>query len=537
MKLYLPLGAAVGLLALSGCAGPDDYSPPPPAVVYADQPAPPPPPADNGGTLPAETTYVPPGTYATAPTYSQDDYEDDGAPVPDEGEVEVQSVDDFDEPLQPYGDWVVVGSYGRCWRPRRVASDWRPYCNGNWVETDRGWYWQSDEPWGWATYHYGRWDLDDRYGWVWIPRTRWAPAWVAWRSGGGYVGWAPLPPGARFNKGHDFRNVQAPDRNFVFVHENHFDQHVHRSDVVVNNTTIIHQTTNITNITIVNNRVHDGGPRPEVISKATGHTFHAEQAVQLRHQIERPVAIKHPVLTHPHANPANTHGNNNAANQTGGPREPVGNPAHNSQPYGGAPQNQNHQQPHTQNQVQTHSQNEPHGVQPTRAYPTGIPHPTARPTTPPVHLNHEVNRELNARPTMKPLQPDKKLNDFHAAPTMKPLENRTPVPVAHPTHAPIIPPRPQTVDPRTTTREPHETVPQQRPQLPPNQNPVLVPHHNAEPVGPARGGVGQQSPPVHVPEHTATNPRTPPPQQPHPKVVAPPPPQKQKDDSPNQPQK
>jgi hypothetical protein len=31
-------------------------------------------------------------------------------------------------------------------------------------------------------------------GWGWVPGTMWGPAWVSWRSGGGYAGWAPLPP-------------------------------------------------------------------------------------------------------------------------------------------------------------------------------------------------------------------------------------------------------------------------------------------------------------------------------------------------------
>ena len=39
----------------------------------------------------------------------------------------------------------------------------------------------------------GYWAWDGR-GWVWVPGTVWAPAWVSWRYGGGYVGWAPLPP-------------------------------------------------------------------------------------------------------------------------------------------------------------------------------------------------------------------------------------------------------------------------------------------------------------------------------------------------------
>ncbi len=64
------------------------------------------------------------------------------------------------------------------------------------VYTDDGWTWVADpsEPWGWATYHYGRWTNLDGIGWVWVPGYTWAPAWVSWRYGGGYCGWAPLPP-------------------------------------------------------------------------------------------------------------------------------------------------------------------------------------------------------------------------------------------------------------------------------------------------------------------------------------------------------
>jgi len=70
-------------------------------------------------------------------------------------EVVIREERDFYEPLSPYGRWEYIGSYGRCWVPAGVDSSWRPYCNGHWESTDAGWYWVSDEPWGWATYHYG----------------------------------------------------------------------------------------------------------------------------------------------------------------------------------------------------------------------------------------------------------------------------------------------------------------------------------------------------------------------------------------------
>lgn len=104
----------------------------------------------------------------------------------------------FYSSLSPYGEWVTTGSYGMCWRPNGVPIGWRPYTYGHWVWTDYGWTWVSDDPWGWAVFHYGRWAFDSQFGWVWAPDYVWAPAWVEWRWGSGYLGWAPMPPGFHF---------------------------------------------------------------------------------------------------------------------------------------------------------------------------------------------------------------------------------------------------------------------------------------------------------------------------------------------------
>ena len=101
----------------------------------------------------------------------------------------------FRERLRPYGNWVSVSGYGDCWDPSVGGrGDWRPYVDGSWGWSDQGWSWVSNEPFGWATYHYGRWVRVAHYGWVWVPGMEWAPAWVAWRSGNSHIGWAPLPP-------------------------------------------------------------------------------------------------------------------------------------------------------------------------------------------------------------------------------------------------------------------------------------------------------------------------------------------------------
>ena len=109
----------------------------------------------------------------------------------------VVSVGVFYDRLAPYGEWVTLGSYGRVWRPSVaiVGVGFRPYfTGGHWVSTDYGWSFESDWDWGWAPFHYGRWLLDANFGWVWVPDAVWGPAWVSWRFGGGYAGWAPLPP-------------------------------------------------------------------------------------------------------------------------------------------------------------------------------------------------------------------------------------------------------------------------------------------------------------------------------------------------------
>ena len=100
----------------------------------------------------------------------------------------------FYNALTPYGEWVYNDRYGWCWYPDNISVDWRPYTEGSWLYTDAGWTFNSTAPYGWATFHYGRWFYDDDQGWLWYPDTEWAPAWVAWRYNKNHVGWAPLTP-------------------------------------------------------------------------------------------------------------------------------------------------------------------------------------------------------------------------------------------------------------------------------------------------------------------------------------------------------
>ncbi|BCX49541.1 prolin-richexported protein [Haloferula helveola] len=122
-----------------------------------------------------------------------DDWTD---PEPEEFRQPVADYGLFYDGLDSHGSWFDTPDYGYIFQPTVVVQDrsWRPYTHGRWICTNLGWTWASDEPFGWATYHYGRWVLLAGRGWCWVPGGEWAPAWVAWRHGGGHVGWAPLPP-------------------------------------------------------------------------------------------------------------------------------------------------------------------------------------------------------------------------------------------------------------------------------------------------------------------------------------------------------
>lgn len=165
----------------------------------------------------------------------------------------------FHDDLAPYGRWVDHRIYGIVWVPDSGRPDWHPYTDGRWIWTaDYGWYWHSREPYGWATYHYGRWALTSDYGWVWVPGADWGPAWVDWRYGGGYVGWAPMPPewGTRYD---DYRRAKSGPQAgaWIFVSEPSFlaaDVGRHRAPIA-DNADFLTATSRVTNYASVDGRI------------------------------------------------------------------------------------------------------------------------------------------------------------------------------------------------------------------------------------------------------------------------------------------
>ena len=112
--------------------------------------------------------------------------------------------------LDAAGDWRSTDKYGEVWVPKALPADWAPYRDGHWRWlAPWGWSWVDDQPWGFATSHFGRWLFADGH-WVWVPGGLtadpvWAPAVVdflgtpgvglSYADGPGpAIAWFPLAP-------------------------------------------------------------------------------------------------------------------------------------------------------------------------------------------------------------------------------------------------------------------------------------------------------------------------------------------------------
>mgnify|MGYP006899130951 CR=1 FL=1 len=208
---------------------------------------------------------------ASAQTYD-DNYYNDGGNYDnnyndnyDQYQQPQQDVDyqTFYDELSPHGRWVQHPQYGYVWIPN-LGNDFRPYStSGHWVWTDNyEWMWVSDYDWGWAPFHYGRWYSDPYYGWAWVPGYEWSPAWVAWRDGGDYYGWAPIQPGINISIGFNIGSYSPPYDYWCFTPRRYitsprvYDYYLDRRQ----NVTIINQTTIINNFNY-NRNVFRTGPR------------------------------------------------------------------------------------------------------------------------------------------------------------------------------------------------------------------------------------------------------------------------------------
>ena len=110
------------------------------------------------------------------------------------------------EDLNTNGDWETDPDEGAVWYPAGVAVGWVPYSCGSWTwVAPWGWTWVDCEAWGFAPFHYGRWEhRGNRWGWIPGPpvvRPIYSPAMVAFvggpglaAGGAGVTAWFALGP-------------------------------------------------------------------------------------------------------------------------------------------------------------------------------------------------------------------------------------------------------------------------------------------------------------------------------------------------------
>jgi len=439
-----------------------------------------------------------------------DGYQPAPAPAP-VMEVSYQS---FYDQLSPYGNWVNYPGYGYVWMPN-AGPDFRPYAtNGNWIYTEAGWTWASNYSWGWAPFHYGRWFFENGYGWIWVPGNEWAPAWVSWRGGGDYYGWAPLGP--RVSVDMALNNYNPPAYYWNFVPRQYIgnpgwhNYYVNQS----RNVTIINNTTIINNYSGTNRGryTYAPGPDPVEVRRVSGNNFAPIPIREANTPGER-ISGNQYTIYHPRVanNPAATR--NETAGRPSGPaparyesfnnvrpssqyrmndqppviNQPPANqrpatqntgynqPNNNPQPAVNRPQNPGYNPPANNNQPV----NNPPSARPTgNNQPVNNP-PSARPTG----NNQPVNNTPSARPAGNPAPPAQ--NSVNSQPS----NNRTPEAVSNATHSPA-------------TRDLNKTRMDRA-----GQNPAQAGNRNAQPGTPPHATAQNQVQPTGHPvtEHNPNN--------------------------------
>lgn len=95
-----------------------------------------------------------------------------------------------------FGEWIWDRYLGYVWRPylndrSYPGGGWMPYYQGRWTSVQGQLFWVPSEAWGWVPYHLGIWIWNKKKGWLWIPGSVFAPAWVDWSFSRGLFCWRP----------------------------------------------------------------------------------------------------------------------------------------------------------------------------------------------------------------------------------------------------------------------------------------------------------------------------------------------------------
>ena len=419
---------------------------------------------------------------AAAPARAQpgDDYDSDSGEPPGEA---ISSVDVFYDQLSPYGYWVQDPQAGTVFIPSQ--DNYVPYRDGHWDYTDVGLVWTSNEPFAWATSHYGRWFFSNTFSrWGWVPDTTWGPSWVDWRETDGYFGWAPLPPEGLIDAGYTvplFAWAFAPSAHLCDAGVSRFFVPRARVEVLARSSRPIQSFRNVGNRRVI------AGP-PATMLRQRGVTVQQRQiqprqmgrftptelrTVETRARTNAP-AIEQRNQQRVEANPR-LHSAKPAAPT---PREetPRAEPQH-AQPTRPEPQRTEPTRPEPEHAQPTRP--EPQRTEPTRPEPQH-----AQPTRPePQHAQptRPEPRAVEPKPTPMPSQPSRTEPKPAPMPTAPPRTEPKPAPMPTRPEPRATPPAPApTAPPPTAPRaEPHATPPQ--PQPPPHAEPHAAPQPQPQP--------------------------------------------------------
>ena len=217
--------------------------------------------------------------------------------------------------LDQYGDWNPTPQYGPVWFPRSVEAGWSPYSIGHWANVyPWGYTWVDSQPWGFAPFHYGRWNnFGGRWGWVpgpppsvfrgpgWggpPPRPVYSPALVAFVGGAsfsvsiggvGVTAWFPLGPSEPYVPWYHTSPAYVNRVNVTNVYNTNVTE-IHNT-YITRNTTVY----NTTNVTYVNRTVATVAVNQHDF--ASGHSVARSAAVAMNANV-RAQLVAAPVLTH-----------------------------------------------------------------------------------------------------------------------------------------------------------------------------------------------------------------------------------------------
>jgi hypothetical protein len=179
--------------------------------------------------------------------------------------------------LDDHGTWSETPDNGPAWYPNDVGPDWAPYSDGAWNYVGPwGWTWVGYEPWGFAPYHYGRWNyFGGRWGWYPGPLgvyPCYGPAFVGFLGGrggfgfgfgagfgfgfGGGIGWFPLGFGEPYHP--------------WFHASNRFINNINIHNTTIRNTNVINNSHNFN---------YANAHNPNAVTAASHNTFVNGQAV------------------------------------------------------------------------------------------------------------------------------------------------------------------------------------------------------------------------------------------------------------------